>query len=79
MRAVARYQSDDSLRLNLHEYSPNTVENTMTTGIGQVSQSRREDVLRQAAMVGVEYLAAHKQYGLLDDAVEGTGEEVGVN
>ncbi len=79
MRAIGRYQSDDSLRLNLHEYSPNTVENTMTTGIGQVSQSRREDVLRQAAMVGVEYLAAHKQYGLLDDAVEGTGEEVGVN
>ena len=63
MRAIGRYQSDDSLRLNLHEYTPTTVEGTLTAGMSQVSQNRREEVLRRAAMVGIDYLAAHKHYG----------------
>jgi DNA repair exonuclease SbcCD nuclease subunit len=79
MRAIGRYQSDDSLRLNLHEYTPTTVEGTLTTGMSQVSQSRREDVLRRAAMVGIEYLAAHKHYSGLDEQEEIIEEvEVGI-
>ena len=79
MRAIGRYQSDDSLRLNLHEYTPTTVEGTMTAGLSQVSQNRREDILRRSAMVGIEYLAAHKHYGDLDENDEITEQaEVGI-
>ena len=62
MRATGRYQSDDSLKVNFHDYMPKTVDGTMTNGLGQLSNNRREDVLRQAIMVGVEYLAKHKEY-----------------
>ena len=70
MRAIGRYQSDDSLRLNLHEYTPTTVEGTLTAGMSQVSQGRREEILRRAAMVGIDYLAAHKHYGGDDEEVQ---------
>jgi DNA repair exonuclease SbcCD nuclease subunit len=72
MRAIGRYQSDDSLRLNLHEYTPTNVEGTLTSGMSQVSQARREEILRRAAMVGIDYLAAHKHYGGDVDEVQGT-------
>ena len=62
LRATGRYQSDDSLKVNFHDYMPKTVDGTMTNGLGQLSNNRREDVLRQAIMVGVEYLAKHKEY-----------------
>jgi len=79
MRAIGRYQSDDSLRLNLHEYTPTNVEGTLTSGMSQVSKARREEVLRQAAMVGIDYLAAHKHYGGTDDQVELTEQvEAGI-
>lgn len=62
LRAMGRYQSDDSLKLNLHEYMPQTVNNKVTEGMGLVSAARRADVLRKAALVGVEYLAKHKEF-----------------
>jgi hypothetical protein len=62
LRAMGRYQSDDSLKLNLHEYMPQTVQNKVTEGMGLVSDSRREAILRQAALVGVEYLGKHKEF-----------------
>ncbi|MFK7766430.1 MAG: exonuclease SbcCD subunit D [Mariniblastus sp.] len=61
MRAMGRYQSDESLKLNLHEYMPQTVNNKVTEGMGQVLDKKREEILRKATLVGVEYLAKHKE------------------
>ena len=63
LRAMGRYQSDDSLKLNLHEYTPQTVQSKVTAGMAQVLASSRDEIIRQAAMVGVEYLAKHKEVG----------------
>ncbi|MEL7495960.1 MAG: DNA repair exonuclease [Planctomycetota bacterium] len=62
LRATGRYQSDESLKLNLHDYMPQTVNNKVTTGMTEVMLSDREEVLRRATMVGVEYLGKHKEY-----------------
>ena len=62
LRAMGRYQSDESLKLNLHEYMPQTVNNKVTEGMAMVSDKSRQNVLRRAAMVGVEYLAKHKEF-----------------
>ena len=61
LRAAGRYQSDESLKLNLHEYMPHTVQSKVTAAMAQVSDKRREDVLRLATLVGVEYLGKHKE------------------
>jgi hypothetical protein len=62
LRATGRYQSDDSLKLNFHDYMPKTVEGKLTAGIGQTTEKRRTEILRQAAMVGIEYLGKHKEF-----------------
>ncbi len=61
MRAVARYQSDDSLKLNLHQYIPQAVKGDTIGDIGFVSRESRDSILRKTGMVGIEYLAAHKE------------------
>jgi exonuclease SbcD len=61
MRATGRYQSDDSLKINFHDYMPKTVDGNVAAGIAQLSTNRREEILRLATMVGVEYLAKHKE------------------
>ncbi len=61
LRATGRYQSDDSLKLNLHEYLPQTVETKVNAGMGMVSDKERTNVLRLATLVGVEYLGKHKE------------------
>ena len=69
LRAMGRYQSDESLKLNLNEYMPQTVNNKVTDGMGLVLESNRDEVLRKSMMVGVEYLAKHKEIGeLLSEA-----------
>ncbi|MFT7632004.1 MAG: exonuclease SbcD [Mariniblastus sp.] len=62
LRAMGRYQSDESLKLNLHEYMPQTVKNKVTEGMALVLDSQRDTVLRKSTMVGVEYLAKHKEF-----------------
>lgn len=62
MRATGRYQSDDSLKLNFMDYMPKTVDTSITAGLGHVSSQRREEILRQATMVGLEYLGKHKEF-----------------
>ena len=62
LRVMGRYQGDDSLKLNLHEYMPQTVQNKVTTGMGMVLDGNRESILRRATMVGIEYLAQHKEF-----------------
>ena len=61
LRAVGRYQSDDSLKLSLHDYLPTSLEGDSLVGIGQVSKSNREEVLRAAAMIGIDYLAVGRE------------------
>ena len=61
LRAIGRYQSDDSLNLSLHEYMPEGSHADALSGLGRVIKDRRQDVLRKAALLGVEYLGAHKE------------------
>lgn len=61
LRATGRFQSDASLRINFHEYMPNTVESNRAQGIGLISDLQRDEVLRRAALMGIEYLAKHKE------------------
>ena len=61
LRAVGRYQSDDSLKLALHDYLPDGVDGEALAGIGHVVGDRRMDVLRKSALKGVGYLGLHKQ------------------
>lgn len=61
LRATGRYQSDESLKLNLHEYMPQTVTNKVTLGMTEVMQANREEILRKATMTGVQYLGKHKE------------------
>ena len=61
LRAVGRYQSDDSIKISLHDYLPNSVESEIMAGISQVSKDRRNEILRRAALTGIEYLGAHRE------------------
>lgn len=61
LRAIGRYQSDDSLNLSLHEYLPPIAENHELAGIARVSKDRRSTTLQQAALVGIEYLGLEKE------------------
>ena len=61
LRVTGRYQSDESLKLNLHEYLPQTVQSKITAGMGLVSDRSRDEVIRLATLVGVEYLGKHKE------------------
>lgn len=66
LRAVGRYQSDDSLKLTLHDYMPDTVKGDMMASVAHVSRERRDITLRRAAMIGVNYLAGHKHVEEID-------------
>ncbi len=68
LRAVGRYQSDNSLKLALHDYLPTGVEGDAFAGIGHVTGDRRTNILRNSALMGVEYLAAHKGLADVDPA-----------
>ena len=61
LRAIGRYQSDDSLNLSLHEYLPAVGENHELAGIARVSKERRTQTLSHAALVGIEYLGIEKE------------------
>lgn len=61
LRTVGRYQSDDSLKLKLQDYTPQTVQGSGADDMSQLAFSQREETLRKIALFGVEYLAAHKE------------------
>ena len=52
LRAIGRYQSDDSLNLSLHEYIPAMGEGNELAGVARVSKERRDKTLRKSALVG---------------------------
>lgn len=57
LRAVGRYQGDDSLNLALHEYLPSTVEDEFSNSMSRVDGKQRKRILEEASLLGIEYLA----------------------
>ncbi len=60
LRAIGRYQSDPTLNLALHEYLPDSVDNDAVANVVRLTGESRQKVLTRATMLGVEYLAAHR-------------------
>ena len=60
LRAIGRYQSDESINVSLHEYLPPNAETDEFAGVARVSPARRDVILRQATLLGIDYLAGHK-------------------
>ena len=58
LRAVGRYQSDDSLNLALHEYLPSTVEDDFASSMSRIDGKQRDRILEESSLLGIEYLAA---------------------
>jgi predicted phosphodiesterase len=69
LRAMGRYQGDESLKLHLHQYLPQTVNSKVMSGITEISTGRREEILKQAMLLGVEYLADHKKLSPADAGI----------
>lgn len=61
LRATGRYQSDESLRIHFSEYMPKSVDSTLNQGFSLLGEIQREAILRRATMLGIEYLAQHKE------------------
>lgn len=60
LRAIGRYQGDSTLNLALHEYLPESVDNDSVASVVRLTGESRQVVLTRATMLGVEYLAAHR-------------------
>ena len=60
LRSVARFSGDDSIPLGLHDYIPASVQDDSLVGIARVGKEDREKILRDSAMLGVEYLSQHE-------------------
>jgi DNA repair exonuclease SbcCD nuclease subunit len=61
LRAIGRYQSDDSLQLSFHDYLTDSDENDSVSDMGRVAADAREEILQQATAIGIDYLAACKE------------------
>ncbi|MBX3418086.1 MAG: metallophosphoesterase [Pirellulaceae bacterium] len=66
LRAISRYREDPSIQISLHGYLPAIVEQDATHAIGRLNGEDRDKVLSAATLVGVDYLAAHRDW---NDAV----------
>ncbi len=60
LRSVARFNGDETIPLGLHDYIPASVQDDSLVGIARVGKDQREIILRDAAMIGVEYLNQHE-------------------
>ncbi|HMO12670.1 MAG TPA: DNA repair exonuclease [Pirellulaceae bacterium] len=56
LRAVGRFQSDDSIKLGLHEYIPADIQDEYLVGLSQLDSAERKRLLQRSALIGVEYL-----------------------
>lgn len=57
LRAVGRYQGDESLSIALHEYLPESVEDSAVAGVIRVTGDQRLALLGEVAVLGAGYLA----------------------
>ncbi len=58
LRAVGRFQSDESIKLGFHEHIPSDIQDENLIGMTQIDSAERKRILRRAALIGVEYLGA---------------------
>ena len=61
LRAVGRFQSDETLRLDFSQFLPRGLDSSITQGFNGMCELQRDEVLRRSAMLGVEYLAKHRE------------------
>jgi len=59
LRSVSRFHSDESIQLGLHELMPADVQDDALAMVGRVSKETREQILRESALIGVDYLSQH--------------------
>ncbi len=56
LQALGRYQADAEIPINLHAYLPTALGDERLASLARVEGTRRNEVLQQAAFVGVERL-----------------------
>ncbi len=66
LRAVGRFQSDESIKLGLHEYIPSDIQDEHLVSLAQLDSAQRKQILQEAALVGVGYLGAGEDYDNVD-------------
>ncbi len=62
LRAVNRYRGDATINLALHEYLPTYVDNNTVGPIVRVSEEERTKMLSAAGLLGIDYLAANRDW-----------------
>lgn len=62
LRAVGRFQSDESIKLGFHEFIPADIQDETLVGMSQIDSAARKKILREAALMGVDYLGAGEDY-----------------
>ncbi|MEZ6094697.1 MAG: DNA repair exonuclease [Pirellulaceae bacterium] len=62
LRAVGRYEGDESMNLALHEYLPKHVDADEAGTFVRVSEQHRKMILEAAKLCGINYLAANRDW-----------------
>ena len=60
LRSVARYHSDDSMHLGLQDLMPASLQDDSLASVARIDRPRREAILREAALIGVDNLSQHE-------------------
>ncbi len=77
LRAIGRYQNDESLNISLPDYLPKTSDHPELDDLASVKADRREETLRLAILEGIEYLAAdHEAVDALCESAGNTEPDV---
>ena len=63
LRSVARYHADDSIHLGLQDLMPANLQDDSLAAVARIDRDRREAILQEAALIGVDYLSQHDSYG----------------
>ncbi len=61
LRALGRYQGDASIGINLMDYVGETAQEDWLADLCRIPAAAREEMLKQAALIGVEHLGRHEQ------------------
>ncbi len=71
LRALRRYREDPSIQISLHHYLPEMIEDDVQHAVARLQGADREQILAAASLVGIDYLAAHRDW---DDAVASSNQ-----
>jgi hypothetical protein len=61
LRALGRYQGDESIGLALHDYLPRSIKADAAADVLRLQGEERASVLSAAGLLGVEYLTANRE------------------